>query len=112
LPYMNIPRVLTELHRVLKPKGSLFLSLHSCRFTLRELATIALPKPIPTAYRLYVFGNGLWFHFTGRTLRFSAKRTESFQTERGMRKALTRAGYCDIRFTRTALRFTVEAVRA
>jgi ubiquinone/menaquinone biosynthesis C-methylase UbiE len=102
LPYMNIPRVLTELHRVLKPKGSLFLSLHSCRFTLRELATIALPKPIPTAYRLYVFGNGLWFHFTGRTL----------QTERGMRKALTRAGYCDIRFTRTALRFTVEAVRA
>ena len=111
VPYMDIPRVLEELYRVLKPGGSLFLSLHSYEFTLRELRRTAFPKPIPTAYRLYVLANGMWFHWTGRTLRFSEKRVESFQTERGMRKALARAGYNQLEFTRSDPRFIVRAVR-
>jgi len=71
----------------------------------------ALPKPIPSIYRLYVLGNGVWFYITGRTFRFSKKRIESFQSERGIMKALGRAGFANIRFTRTQARFIVEIVK-
>lgn len=111
LPYMNIPRALAEIYRVLKPGGSVFLSLHSARFTLTELVKTALPKPIPSIYRLYVLGNGVWFYITGRNFRFSKKRIESFQSERGIKKALERAGFTDLRFTRTQARFIVEIIK-
>ncbi len=60
---------------------------------MAELLHNALPNPIPTLFRLYVMANGLFFHCTGRTVAFLHGRTESFQTERGMRIALERAGY-------------------
>jgi hypothetical protein len=44
--------------------------------------------------------NGLWFHSTGRTIRFLHGRTESFQTERGMKIALLRAGFASPSFRR------------
>ncbi|MGB9234289.1 MAG: class I SAM-dependent methyltransferase, partial [Terriglobales bacterium] len=37
LPYMNIPKALGEIHRVLVSGGRLSLSLHLPRFTLHEL---------------------------------------------------------------------------
>jgi ubiquinone/menaquinone biosynthesis C-methylase UbiE len=100
LPYMNIQKALAEIHRVLVPGGSLSLSLHLPSFTLSELREHALPRPIPTIFRLYVMANGVWFHFTGKTLRFVNRRTESFQTERGMRIALNHAGFVDPSFKR------------
>jgi ubiquinone/menaquinone biosynthesis C-methylase UbiE len=100
LPYMNIQKALAEIHRVLIPGGAASLSLHLPSFTMGELVHTALPKPIPTLFRLYVMANGVWFHFTGTTLGFLRGRTESFQTERGMRIALHRAGFVDPSFTR------------
>jgi hypothetical protein len=44
--------------------------------------------------------NGLWFHSTGKIVPFVNKRTESFQTERGMRIALRSAGFRNTTFTR------------
>jgi len=87
LPYMNVPKTLAEIHRVLVPGGSVSLSLHLPGFTVAEFFHNALPKPVPTLFRLYVTANGLLFHCTGRTARFLNGRTESFQTERGMRVA-------------------------
>ena len=100
LPYMNIPKALAEIHRSLIPGGALSLSLHLPSFTMSELLHQALPRPIPTVFRLYVIANGVWFHFTGRTVGFLRGRTESFQTERGMRIALTRAGFINSSFSR------------
>lgn len=100
LPYMNIPKTLSEIRRVLVGGGGLSISLHLPSFTMNELLHHAIPKPIPTAYRLYVLANGLWFHCTGRTIGFATGRTESFQTERGMRIALNRAGFVDLSFRR------------
>jgi ubiquinone/menaquinone biosynthesis C-methylase UbiE len=100
LPYMNIQKALAEIHRVLIPGGAASLSLHLPSFTMREIVHIALPKPIPTLFRLYVMANGLWFHFTGTTFGFLRGRTESFQTERGMTIALHRAGFVDPSFSR------------
>jgi len=91
LPYMNIQKTLAEIHRVLVPGGGLSLSLHLPSFTIAELLHNAIPKLVPTLFRLYVMANGLVFHCTGRTVGFVNRRTESFQTERGMRVALVYA---------------------
>jgi len=112
LPYMNIQKTLAEIHRVLVPGGRLSLSLHPPSFTIAELLHNAIPKPVPTLFRLYVIANGLLFHCTGRAVRFVKGRTESFQTERGMRIALNRAGFVDLLFSRATgpvgETFTVE----
>ena len=100
LPYMNIQKTLAEIHRILVPIGGLSLSLHLPSFTIAELLHNAIPKPVPTLFRLYVMANGLVFHCTGRTVGFVNRRTESFQTERGMRVALNRAGFVNLSFTR------------
>jgi ubiquinone/menaquinone biosynthesis C-methylase UbiE len=113
LPYMNIQKTLAEIHRILVPEGSLSVSLHPPSFTIAELFHKAIPKPVPTLFRLYVAANGLWFHCTGRTVGFLNRRTESFQTERGMRIALNRAGFVSPSFRRftgvVGERFIVEA---
>lgn len=100
LPYMNIQKTMVEIHRVLVPGGSLSLSMYLPSFTIAELLHNAIPKPVPTFFRLYVMANGLLFHCTGRTVMFLNGRTESFQTERGMRLALNRAGFVDPSFSR------------
>jgi len=101
LPYMNIPKALEEIHRILVPNGVVSLSLHLPGFTLSELREHALPRPVPTLFRLYVMANGLWFHLTGTTVAFINGRMESCQTERGMRVALKRAGFANPTFSRT-----------
>jgi ubiquinone/menaquinone biosynthesis C-methylase UbiE len=100
LPYMNIQKTLAEIHRILVRGGSLSLSLHLPSFTIAELLHNAIPKPVPTLFRLYVLANGVLFHCIGRTVGFLKGRTESFQTERGMRVALNRAGFVNLSFRR------------
>jgi ubiquinone/menaquinone biosynthesis C-methylase UbiE len=113
LPYMNIQKALAEIHRILVPGGSLSLSLHLPSFTIDELIHKAIPKPVPVLFRLYVIANGLFFHCTGKTVGFLRGRTESFQTERGMKVALNRAGFVDLAFSRAtgpvSATFRVEA---
>jgi hypothetical protein len=64
---------------------------------------------------LYVMANGLLFHYSGLTIGFLGK-TESFQTERGMKIALTRAGFSDFCFMRvpqpTGEALIVEATKS
>jgi ubiquinone/menaquinone biosynthesis C-methylase UbiE len=100
LPYMNIQKTLAEIHRILVRGGGLSLSLHLPGFTMAELLHNAIPKPVPTLFRLYVLANGLLFHCIGRTVGFPNGRTESFETERGMRVALNRAGFVNLSFSR------------
>jgi ubiquinone/menaquinone biosynthesis C-methylase UbiE len=103
VPYMDIPRALTQMYRTLALGGSISLSLHHPTFTVSELVHHALPKPVPTVFRLYVLANGVFFHCTGHTLKLPNGRTESFQTRRGMEMALRRAGFVDISFRRVRL---------
>jgi len=115
VPYMNIGRSLAEMYRILVPGGHVSLSLHLPGFTLSELLHQALPKPIPTLFRLYVMANGVLFHCAGITAGFLRGKTESFQTERGMRIALDRAGFINPSFRRapgpTGETFVVEATK-
>lgn len=111
VPYMGIQRALAEVRRILSPRGTVFFTLHSYRFTLSELFHNSFPKPIATLFRLYVLLNGLVFHCTGKTMPCLAGRTESFQTERGMRIAFRRAGFNVPTFRRSGTQFIVEAER-
>jgi len=111
VPYMDIAKAFTEAHRVLLPGGRLSISVHRWNFTMTELRN-CFPKPIPTLFRLYVIANGIIFHCTGRTVRSFNGRTESFQTERGLRIALCRAGFENIAFSEWGDgRFVVEACK-
>jgi len=111
LPYTDIPASLAETRRVLTRSGSVFMALHSWRFTLQELRT-ALPRPTASIFRIYVLRNGLLFPLTGRTLKFANGRTESFQTKRGIRLALKRAGFTNVVFRTPDGRLIVQAAVA
>src|SRR5581483_1600007 len=106
MPYMNIPAALAEMYRVLKPGGELRMTLHPPGFTVRELRR-TFPQPKPTLFRLFVLGNGIWFHFTGRVLHLG-RRFESCQTRAGITKALKRAGFAKAEFP-AANQFVVRA---
>jgi ubiquinone/menaquinone biosynthesis C-methylase UbiE len=107
MPYTNIPLALAEIHRVLVPGGSLFMSLHPLRFTLDELRH-ALRYPKAILYRLYVLANGVFFHASGRVFGIGGN-VESFQTTRGLRLALKRAGFVAVEVSRPDGRLLVEA---
>jgi ubiquinone/menaquinone biosynthesis C-methylase UbiE len=108
VPYMNIPKALSECYRVLAPGGSIGISLHPSSFTLKELRT-AFPKPSATLFRCYVLMNGACFHLLGWA------PGESFQSQRGMRIALKRAGFLLPMFrkqsTAAGERYIVEAMK-
>ncbi|MDP9161284.1 MAG: class I SAM-dependent methyltransferase [Acidobacteriota bacterium] len=88
LPYMHIPTAMREIRRVLKSDGDALLAIHHPSFTLQELKNSRNLKAI--LFRVYVLLSGLCFHVTGYHL-----PKESFQTERGMRIALRRAGFSE-----------------
>lgn len=109
LPYMHIPRVLAELHRVLVPGGWIRLTLHAPSFTWGELRR-CFPKPKQSLFRGYVMLNGVLLHFTGKVIPVG-KFCESCQTETGMRIALGRAGFGNAIFSRQGEQFLMEARR-
>jgi ubiquinone/menaquinone biosynthesis C-methylase UbiE len=108
VPYMDVPVALAEMYRVLQPGCEIVISTHSAAFTFSELehdfhSTAAI------LYRFYVLLNGVYFHLTGRLLRFSTTRIESFQTRRAMRRALEKQGFSEVRFRFDGRRYMVEA---
>jgi SAM-dependent methyltransferase len=108
LPYMDIPAALAEAHRVLRAGGRLWLALHPIAIPLEQFRRGNLRGRV---YATGVVANGLWLHFTGRTLHIGNRIRESIQTTRGMRLALRRAGFTRVEFDRTSLHFIVTAAR-
>jgi SAM-dependent methyltransferase len=108
LPYMDIPLALSEMARVLRRGGRLWLALHPIDIPAEQFRRGNLKGRI---YALYTMLNGAWFHLTGRTLRLPGGICESIQTRRGMRVALGRAGFSRVAFNRTPVHFTVTAER-
>jgi ubiquinone/menaquinone biosynthesis C-methylase UbiE len=97
VPYMNIPVASKEIYRVLREGGRATVTLHPITFTLSELKQ----KRTLRAFigRLTILANGVLLFLTGRVAHIP--RCESFQTERGMRKALRQSGFREVSFSYT-----------
>ena len=111
MPYMHIGRTLAEISRVTRPDGELWISLHPAWMVLAMLREDASRLKWRTVlYRLYVLANGVLLHFLGRQIGvpFRQGSYESFQTERGIVRALKRAGFTHIDIDRSQC-FTVRA---
>ncbi len=91
LPYMAMPTVLTEVARVLKTGGYVWFALHTFAMQRDRLrASLRAGHLKDVLYSLYILGNGLLFHCTGRQVPFplNRRRYESFQTVAGMTRTL------------------------
>lgn len=102
LPYTNIPQSLTEIARVLKENGRVWLQLHRFSTTLKELTRSILEFEIKSVvYLIYVIVNGVLFHLFGRQFALPVKGSyESFQTVSGMGRSMKNAGFTEICFLR------------
>ncbi len=100
-PYMHRRAALPEMWRVLKPGGELWLTLHPIKLVLRELRESLARGDMKSAlHRVYVLANGALSQWLGRE--FASPRNgryESFQSESGMRRDLSRLGFREVRLT-------------
>lgn len=112
LPYMNIPAALAEISRVLRPGGHLWLSLHPPAFAFRTMSqAIRAGSLRGTVFPVYTLVNAVSLRVANRQLLwpFGRRRYESVQTASGMKHALERARFKDVRIQRG--RFFVATAR-
>lgn len=89
LPYTNISNSLREIHRVLRKDGALWMTLHSVSIPWNQTKSSNYKRWIFFAYILL---NSSLFHLFQKQFPFLG-RYESFQTERGISKALIKSGF-------------------
>lgn len=113
LPYCNIAVALSEMHRVLKPGGRLWVSLHAWEMEKEQLlSAVRSMHPFRIVDRMYVILNGFIFARTGHCYaRPWNGRIESFQTVRGFKRALVKAGFQVASMQVRGRNFIVEAER-
>jgi SAM-dependent methyltransferase len=99
LPYMHLRLTLSEMWRVLRVGGNLWIVMHSCSTTIKEIFERLAQWEIKDAlYRVYVLSNGLLIHVVGHEwcCPLSNGRYESCQTIGGIRRLLKKVGFEDI----------------
>ena len=114
LPYMNVHDTLSEVRRVLKMGGRVWLVLHPYSMVLKEtLDAISRLRMKRAVVCFYVLANGILLNLLGKEfhLPFRKDYYESFQTIRGIRKLLRDAGFDDIHAGRNGF-FVATARRA
>jgi ubiquinone/menaquinone biosynthesis C-methylase UbiE len=110
LPYMHIGTGLREMWRVLEPDGQLWLALHPRKMAMREF-TSAIRRGLPklAIFRTYVLINGFAFNTFGTQFACPIlRRQETYQTAKGITRALERAGFIPTAI-QTGEHFIVEA---
>lgn len=92
LAYTDLPRSIPELRRVLKRGGMLWLVLHPVSI---PWSTARAGGPKAWIFFTYIAATSLLFHFVGKMFSFGG-RYESFQTSRGMIRALGKHGFSNV----------------
>ena len=113
LPHMHVPKALREISRALKPRGRVWLTLYPMSWILHRAGESLKAGNLKNfAYQFYVMTNGAFFHLTGRQFRFPFnRRCESFQTVKGVIRALKEAGCENVRAEQNRF-FIVTASKA
>jgi len=102
-PYMDMPVTLAEVARVLRGGGQVWMTLHPMRMAAtRILSSLKAGRIQDVVYQGYAVANGLTLAYLGKQFRYplNPKRFESVQTLRGAARALSDAGFSDVRFER------------
>lgn len=107
LPYTNISNSLREIARVMKKGGDLWLTLHPFSVVWKQAKKSNYKGKI---FFAYILVNSALFHLTQKQIPFMGKY-ESFQTERGITRALKASGFEVVSIKRGA-HFLVTARRA
>ena len=113
LPYMHIASALSEMARITVADGDIWLVLHPFSMTAKELSTNLTHLELKAAvYRLWVLINGLTLNSLGKQMHWpgEANRYETWQTSNGIRRALSSAGFDQIRISR-GTHFVAAATR-
>jgi ubiquinone/menaquinone biosynthesis C-methylase UbiE len=114
LPYMHVSRALSQMARVLRKGGDVWLTLHPFRMTARELAANVVRLNVKAAiYRSWVLINGVALHVVGRqgSWPLHPNRYETFQTQAAITRALRATGFKDIQVSK-GTHFLVRARKA
>jgi len=96
LPYTDILATLREIRRVLKANGMVWLALHPFSISWKQAKTSNFKGKV---FFVYILLNSLVFHLFQWEFSFLG-RYETFQTERGIRRALVRSGFGDVQIAR------------
>jgi ubiquinone/menaquinone biosynthesis C-methylase UbiE len=98
LPYTNIPLALREMHRVIKPGGKIWITLHDWRMEQRQIVNALRDRNLRRLLdRCYVLFNSAILQISGRCLpRPGVGTTESIQTEYAIRRLLRRTGFSNV----------------
>jgi ubiquinone/menaquinone biosynthesis C-methylase UbiE len=106
LPYTNLGSSLKEIRRVLRDDGKLWLTLHAFSMAWKQSQENGFRAKI---FFGYILLNSFWFHLASKQFPFLGGKYESFQTERGIRRALEQNDFREVTITRTR-HFVVEAL--
>jgi hypothetical protein len=105
---MSIPKALSEIRRVLKLRGRLWMTLHSRDRVLDQLrAAIGRRSARSIASRFYVLANGYVFKYSGLLVPLGSGRYESWQDPCAICALLKKRGF-STRLTTTAQQLIVE----
>ena len=109
LPYMNIPVVTTEVRRVLREGGRVWMTLHSRKQVSRFLRDAIRERDVKDAiHKSYVLANGLLFKLTGCLIPFVNGLYESWQDIDALKRYFSRRGF-SVRVGETKGKAFIEA---